>query len=187
MFDGTALCIGSMIPDLDLLLPGYRIFHALESLVILLPLALVFVILFDKIFAPRIAGAANSNQRTVFVRLLCYCGVDAFAVLKSKRFTPRWLVRATYSTVIGILSHFLLDLPTHHWISYLRPFFDGPMPSWFLQSYGFVNTPVFGMVAVTRARVLQWVFSVGFGLVALYGLRYMKKHQLLESGIKLAN
>lgn len=180
MFNSTALCIGSMIPDLDLLLLGYRIFHALERLVILLPLALVFVILFDKILAPLIALAARSNHRNVFARFLRYCGMDAFAVLKSKRFTPRWLISGTYSTIIGILSHFLLDLPTHHWISYLRPFFDGPMPSWFLQSYGYVNIPFFGMFAVTRARVLQWIFSVGFGLVALYCLRYMKKHQLLE-------
>jgi hypothetical protein len=180
LFDCTALCIGSMMPDLDLLLPGYRIFHALESLVILLPLALVFVILFDNVLAPRIAVVARRNHRIVVARFLRYFGMDALAVLQSKRVTLHWLIKATYSVLIGILSHFLLDLPTHHWISYLRPFFDGPMPLWFLQSYGFVNIPVFGMFAVTRARVLQWVFSVGFGLVALYCLRYMKKHRLLE-------
>lgn len=169
-----------MMPDLDLLMPGYRIFHSLGGIVILLPIAMVFVVLFDKILAPWIAFVARSSHTNVGARLLRYCGMDAFHVLKAKRLTPRWLIRAMYSTIIGILSHFLLDLPTHHWMSYLRPFVDGPMPSWFLYSYGSLNIPLYGIVAVTRARVLQWVFSVGFGLVALYCLRYIKQHQLLN-------
>jgi hypothetical protein len=168
-----------MIPDIDLLLPGYRSFHALEGLVILLPLALVFVILFDNKLAPKIATAAQRPHLGIIAQVLNYCGMEAWDMLASKRFTTHWLIRALFSAVIGILSHFTLDLPTHDWISYLRPFFDGPMPSWFLYSYGFVNIPVFGVFAVTRARILQWVFSVGFGVAALYCLRYMKKRQLL--------
>ncbi|MCW4040701.1 MAG: DUF4184 family protein [Candidatus Bathyarchaeota archaeon] len=125
LFDDTALCIGSMMPDLDLLLPGYRVFHAIDSLVILLPLALVFVLLFDNVLAPRIAVVASRNHKSVVGRFPRYFGMDALAVLQSKRVTPHWLIRALYSVFIGILSHFLLDLPTHRWITYLRPFFDG--------------------------------------------------------------
>lgn len=180
LFDDTALCIGSMIPDLDLLLPGYRVFHAIDSLVILLPLALVFVLLFDNVLAPRIAVVASRNHKSVVGRVLQYFGMDALAVLQSKRVTLHWLIRALYSVFIGILSHFLLDLPTHRWITYLRPFFDGPMPDWFLHFYGFVNIPLYGVFAMTRTRVLQWILSVVFGVVTLYCLRYMKTHQLLK-------
>ncbi len=180
LFDDTALCIGSMMPDLDLLLPEYRIFHDLDSLVILLPLALVLVLFFDKVFAPRITIFASRNQSSVVTRLLCYFGMDGLGVLKSKHVTSHWLTQATYSVLIGILSHFLLDLPTHRWITYLRPFFDGPMPDWFLHFYGFVNIPLYGEITVTRTRVLQWILSIVLGVITLYYLRYMKTHQLLD-------
>ena len=168
------------MPDLDLLLPGYRVFHDLDSLVILLPVALVLVLFFDKVLAPRIAVVASRNQSSVVTRFLCYFGMDTLGVLKLKRVTPHWVTQATYSILIGILSHFLLDLPTHRWITYLRPFFDGPMPDWFLHVYGFVNIPLYGMIALTRTRMLQWIFSVVLGLITLYCLRYVKTHQLLN-------
>lgn len=177
-FDGTALCLGSMIPDLDLLLPGYRTFHALESLVILLPLTLVIVILVNTQLAGCIASAAHRPSPKWITQLLRYCGMETWGVLACKRFTARWLVKAIYSTFIGILSHFMLDLPTHDWSSYLRPFFEGPMPSWFLYSYGFIDVPLYGLFAVTRARILWWIFTIGLGVVALYCLRYMKNQQL---------
>lgn len=168
------------MPDLDLLLPGYRVFHALESVVVLLPLALVFIILFDRLFTPCIARVAENRPRNRITQFLQYFGIDSFTILQSKRFTFLWLIRFTYSATVGILSHFLLDLPTHDWISYFRPFFDGPMPSWFTQSIGLVQIPFYGMVMITRARVLWWIFTVGLGIVALYYLRYMKKHQLIN-------
>jgi hypothetical protein len=185
LFDGTALCIGSMMPDLDLVLPGFRAFHALESVVLLLPLALLFVFLFDTQLAPYIALTAQQPRPGRIARLLMYCGMDTWSLLAAKRFSFRWLFRASYSAIIGILSHFLLDLPTHHWITYFRPFFEGPMPAWFLHSLGFVTIPFYGDFSITRARVLQWVFSVGLGLVTLYCLRYMKKQHLLEKWYQL--
>jgi hypothetical protein len=177
-FDGTALCIGSMIPDLDLLLPGNRSFHALESLIVLLPLTYVGVILFNALLAPRLASMAQRPHQGRIGQLLAYFGVETWDVLASKRFTARWFIRATYSAVFGILSHFLLDLPTHDWFSYLRPFIDGPMPPWFLYSYGFVNVPFFGSFAISRARILWWGFTIGLGVTTVCWLRYMKKQHM---------
>ena len=177
-FDGTALCIGSMIPDLDLLVPGKRIFHTLESLIILLPLTYVGVILFNTLLAPRLALIAQRSHQGRIGQILAYCGLETWDVLASKRFTARWFTRATYSAVIGMFSHFLLDLPTHDWFSYLRPFMDSPMPPWFLYSYGFVNVPVIGSFAVTRARILWWGLTIGLGVTTLYCLRYMKKYHM---------
>jgi hypothetical protein len=177
-FDGTALCIGSMIPDLDLLLPGNRSFHALQSLIILLPLTYIGAILFNTLLAPRLAAIAQHSHQGKIGQMLTYCGVEMWNVLASKRFTARWFARATYSAVIGILSHFLLDLPTHDWFPYLRPISDGPMPSWFLYSYGFVNIPFFGSFAISRARILWWGFTIGLGIATVYCLRYMKKQHM---------
>lgn len=177
-FDGTALCIGSMIPDLDLLLPGYRSFHALESLILLIPLTYIVVILFDVVLAPRLASMAQRRHQGMIGDILAYFGLETWEVLASKRFTTRWLIRATYSAGIGIMSHFLLDLPTHDWFSYLRPFVDGPMPPWFLYAYGVINVPLFGSFAVTRARILWWMFTIGLGIMTLYCLRYMNTQHL---------
>lgn len=168
-----------MIPDLDLLLPGNRSFHTLESLIVLLPLTYVVVILFDTLIAPRLASVAQRPHQGIIGQILAYWGLETWDVLASKRFTARWGIRATYSAVIGVLSHFLLDIPTHDWFSYLRPFIDGPMPPWFLYSYGFVNVPLFGLFAVTRARILWWIFTIGLGATTVYCLRYMKKHHML--------
>jgi hypothetical protein len=177
-FDGTALCIGSMIPDLDLLLPGNRSFHTLESLIILIPLSCIIVIPFNTLIAPRLASVAQRPHQGRIGQILTYWGLETWDVLATKRFTARWGICAIYSAVIGILSHFLLDLPTHDWFSYLRPFIDGPMPPWFLYSYGFVNVPLIGSFAVTRARILWWIFTIGLGAMTLCCLRYMKKQHL---------
>ena len=167
-----------MIPDLDLLLPGNRSFHALQSLFILLPITYIGVILFNTLLAPHLAAIAQRPHQGKIGQMLNYCGVETWNVLASKRFTAQWFARATYSAVIGILSHFLLDLPTHDWCSYLRPFLDGPMPSWFRYSYGFVNIPFFGSLAISRARILWWGFTIGLGVATVYCLRYMKKQRM---------
>ena len=173
-----------MIPDIDLLLPGYRTWHAFTSVLILLPLTIVGVIFFDTILAPRLAQAAQQLPQRRVTHLLRYFGLEAWDHLASKRFTPRWLIKAIYSTIIGISTHFLLDLPTHDWFSYLRPFSEGPMPPWFLYTYGVINIPLLGPFTVTRARIVWWIFTVILGIIAVYCLRYMKTHQLLSRWYK---
>jgi hypothetical protein len=80
---------------------------------------------------------------------------------------------------LGILIHFLLDLPTHGEITYLLPFYDAEMPAWFLQGYGSLNLPFYGVVEVTNYNLLWLLFTLVFGVFALYQLRYIKKHKLM--------
>ena len=100
-----------------------------------------------------------------------------------ENFSLRWLVKATYSVLAGILSHFLLDLPTHRWIPYLSPFYDGEMPGWFLHKYGELNLPFYGTLGLTNYNLLWILFSIGFGMLALHSICQIRKNQLLTSGI----
>jgi len=190
-FDGTGLCVGSLAPDLQWFLSLFyagvseRTFHSIGDMVYILPLSLALVILFDKVLLPAASFFANGNCLGVFSRCLAFFGVDEWYVLKKKRFTAGWLVKASYSVVLGILSHFLLDLPTHDQITYLLPFYEAEMPAWFLQEYGRLNLPFYGVVEVTNYNLLWLLFTVVFGVFALHQLRYIKKHKLIAKWYRI--
>jgi hypothetical protein len=184
-FDGTSLCIGSLAPDLQWFLSLFyagvseRTFHSVGGMIYIFPLSLVLVVLFDKVFLPAASFLASNNRLGVFSRCLAFFSVDEWYVLKKKKFNIGWLVKASYSVILGILIHFLLDLPTHAEITYLLPFYDAEMPAWFLQEYGSLNLPFYGVVEVTNYNLLWLLFTLVFGVFALYQLRYIKKHKLM--------
>lgn len=184
-FDGTALCVGSFAPDLAFYvrsLPGE--FHSLGGLVYTVPISLVLVILFDKVLLPLVAFLATRRQLSIISPCLAFLSVDDLHILRKKKISPRWFVKATYSVLIGILTHFLLDLPTHGWFPYLRPFYNGKMPEWFLHEYFKLEIPLFRVVEVTSYNILWFLFSIIFGIIALYSMRYIKKHHLLHRWYK---
>ena len=184
-FDGTSLCVGSLAPDLQWFLSLFyagvteRTFHSIGDMIYIFPLSLVLVVLFDKVLLPATSYFANGNHLGVFSKCLAFFGVDEWYILKRKRFTARWLVKASYSVILGILIHFLLDLPTHSQITYLLPFYDAEMPAWFLQEYIMLSLPFYGVVEVTNYNLLWLLFTVVFGVLGLYQLRYIKKHKLM--------
>ena len=177
-FDGTALCVGSFVPDLSWFGSMFfgsfpdRGFHSIGELVYTVPISILLVVLFDRVLLPLAAFFAKETRLGMISRLLSFFGIDDYHVLSKKRISIKWGVKATYSVLLGIFSHFLLDLPTHSWIPYLRPFYEGEMPEWFLHEYSF-----FGMAKATNFNLLWFIFSVGFGILALYCMRHMKKHR----------
>ncbi len=180
-FDGTALCVGSFAPDLAFYMPSFATeLHSLGGLIFTVPIGLLLVVLLDKALLPMIALLAKKRQFGIFSRLLAYFSFNDLYVLRKKKITSRWFVKATYSVVVGIFTHFLLDLPTHGWIPYLRPFYNGVMPEWFLQEYFKLEVPLYKAVEVTNYNILWFLFSVLFGAIALYCMRYIKKHSLLH-------
>jgi len=187
-FDGTALFVGSFAPDLVWLvsyfyenrIAPYDVFHSVGGLIYVVPIALVLVVLFDKVFFPAVGFLASKKSLGFFSQWFAFFGIDEYHVQKRKRISPRWLIKATYSVLIGVLSHFLLDLPTHGEIPYLRPFYDGEMPTWFLSEYSKMDLPIYGVVEVTNYNLLWLFFSVALGILSLYQLRYIKKHGLLR-------
>ena len=179
-FDGTALFVGSFAPDLAFYIPSLEMqLHSLGGLIYTVPVSLVLVILFSKVLLPIVAVLAANGQLGIISRCLVYFGIDDLHFLRKKKFSFRWFVKATYSVLIGVFSHFLLDLPTHGWIPYLSPFYYGTMPEWFLQEYFKLEIP-FRRIEVTNYNILWFLFSIIFGIVALYCMRYIKKHHLLR-------
>jgi len=184
-FDGTSLCVGSLIPDLQWFIsPFYtgltsRTFHSIGDMVYIVPLSLVLVVLFDKFLSPAASFIASNNRLGLVSKRLKFFGVDEWHVLKNKKLSARWFVRAFYSIILGILTHFLLDLPTHSQMTYLLPFYEAEMPQWFLIEYTKINLPLFVVWEVTNYNLLWFFFTVVFGVLALYQLRYIKKHRLM--------
>jgi hypothetical protein len=184
-FDGTSLCVGSFAPDFEWILSLFNIgvaertFHSVGEMVYIFPVSLVLVVLLDKVLLPSASFFARNNRLGLFSKCLSFFGVDEWHVLKTKKMNTRWLVKASYSFVVGVLSHFLLDLPSHGQISYLEPFYSAEMPTWFLHEYARLELPLFGIEKVTIYNLLWLAFTVVFGVVALYQLRYIKKHKLM--------
>lgn len=184
-FDGTSLCVGSFAPDFEWILSLFNIgvaertFHSVGEMVYIFPVSLVLVVLLDKVLLPSASFFARNNRLGLFSKCLSFFGVDEWHVLKTKKMDARWLVKASYSFVVGVLSHFLLDLPSHGQISYLEPFYSAEMPTWFLHEYARLELPLFGIEKVTIYNLLWLAFTVVFGVVALYQLRYIKKHKLM--------
>jgi hypothetical protein len=184
-FDGTALCVGTFASDLlgvvTIFFGGFtdRAFHSVGELVYTVPISLLLVLFFDKALLPLAALFAGEKRLGVISQTLSFFGVDEYSVLRRKSISLTWLAKATYSVLIGVLSHFLLDLPTHGWIAYLRPFYEGEMPRWFVHEYFKITIPFYNVVKVTNYNILWFAFSVGFGILTLYYMRFMKKHHLL--------
>jgi hypothetical protein len=184
-FDGTSLCVGSFAPDFEWFLSLFNIsvaertFHSVGEMIYIFPVSLVLVLLLDKVLLPLASFFARNNRLGPFSRCLSFFGVDEWHILKTKKMDARWLVKASYSFVVGVLSHFLLDLPSHDQITYLEPFYSAVMPTWFLREYARLELPLFGFEEVTIYNLLWLVFTVVFGIVALYQLRYIKKHKLM--------
>ena len=184
-FDGTALCVGSFAPDLAFFTNSFATqLHSLDGLVYTVPISLILVIFFDTVLLPSLAFLAAKRQLGAISRFLAYFGVDDLDILREKKYSIKWIVKATYSVLIGIFTHFLLDLPTHAWVPYLRPFYNCVMPEWFLQEYFFIEVPLFRSIKVTNYNILWFLSSMLFGIIALYYLRYIKKHHLLQRWYK---
>jgi len=186
-FDGTALCVGSLAPDLAFLfsyvqrshMTPHSIFHTIGGLIYTVPLSILLVILFDKALLPATSTLARSTRFGLLSKCLAFFGVDEYHVLKSKKISLEWFVKATYSVLIGVLSHFLLDLPTHGQIPYLSPFYSGVMPDWFFHEYAKLNIPFYDTINMANWHLLWFFFSVVFAGLALYNMRYIRKNQLL--------
>ena len=172
--DGTALCVGSFAPDLSWFGPTFfgsfpdRGFHSIGELVYTVPISILLVILSDRVLLPLVAFLAKETHLGMISQLLSFFGIDDYHVLRKKRISIKWVVKATYSVLLGIFSHFLLDLPTHGCIPYLRPFYEAEMPEWFLHEYSF-----FGIAEVTNFNLLWFIFSIGFDRSTDFLLRFV--------------
>lgn len=183
-FDGTALCLSTIIPDLNLLIMPFfplthrEITHSLLGVLLwTVPLTILITIIFSKYLGSFFATIAKGN------RVLSYFGVDDWDYLQKKRYDRKFYIVATYSAIIGGLTHLLLDLPSHANIELFFPWIIFQNPDFLLYSiidFGTINVGLSQIDYDFTVYQLIWNIETIVGIViALYLLRYIKKHNLI--------
>jgi len=180
-FDGTALCIGTLIPDLYLLFNAFLPFnfrnftHSLLGLLLLgIPLTIFLTIGFSLHFGPFLAKIAK--KKVFFFKPMRYIGIDKLDNLKNKKIDKKFFIVSIYSALIGGLTHLLFDLPAHENIEF---FFPLVLPSLEILLYILIdfkqteyNFTVYHLIWFTETVVLF--------IISIYYLRKIKKQDLIN-------
>lgn len=187
--DGTALCFGTIVPDLSVILNWllpfnfYGISHSfIGQLVWTLPLTIIAIIIFSKFVSSICAEIAMLKSR--FFKPLRYFGIDQWKYLKNKEFNKKFWLTAIYSALIGGMTHILLDWPSHEYVQLLYPWLVAPSPGFLLYSivdYGTITIGSFLIEANLTVYNLLWsIESIIALVISLYYLRYIKKRDLIR-------
>ncbi|MFX1409750.1 MAG: DUF4184 family protein [Promethearchaeota archaeon] len=187
--DGTALCFGTFVPDLGVILRPFFPFniygfsHSLIGQILwTIPLAILATIIFSRFLGPMCANIA-SKERKLFEPLK-YFGIDQWNYLRNKRFDIIFFIIATYSALIGGFTHVLLDLPSHADVYLFYPWTIWQSPPFLLYpivDFGTISIGSYTIEASIPVYFLLWQLETHIGLlISLYYLRYIKKHNLLR-------
>jgi len=191
-FDGTALCISTFVPDIVVVIDPFfsynlrGITHSLLGLLIYtVPLAVILTILFCTYIGPFFANLAKKNG--ILAKPMKYFGIDEWDYLKEKKYNRRFFVVASYSALIGGLTHLLLDLPAH---ATIELFFPIILQSPDILLYSIID---FGPINIGQMQIernltvyqLIWMIeTVITGVISVYLLRYIKKRNLISKWYK---
>ena len=190
-FDGTALCISTFIPDLDVIIDFFLPFsirgitHSLLGLIMwTIPLTIILTIVFSRYIGPLSAKIVKNKK---IFKPLRYFGIDEWINLKNKTYNHRFFIVAFYSALIGGLTHLLLDLPSHAVIYIFYP--------WIIQSPDFLlytikegSTIYVGQSLIDTSlyvyRLIWLIETIITLFLSLYLLRYIKKYNLIRKWYK---
>jgi hypothetical protein len=142
--------------------------------------------LFSRYIGPL--SAAIAKKDVVIFRPLRYFGLDEWDHLRKKKFNIRFFIIACNSALIGGLTHLLLDLPSHEKIYLFFPWVIIQSPDFLLHSILNHGTYYFGQFQIeanlTVYRLIWSIESLITFTLALYLLRYIKKHDLINEWYK---
>ncbi len=176
--DGTAICLSTFVPDILFFLNYNSTFsirnitHSFLGIFVwTLPVTLILTMLFSRYFGPWIS--VISKKDWPFTKYLKYFGFDKFDRLKLKSFDRSFYVRASYSAIIGGITHLLLDLPSHSTVEFFFPLvvFSSPelllIPIYQFGSYSF------------QVYELIWLLESAVTIpISLYYLRTINKNKI---------
>ena len=182
--DGPSICIGAIVPDLTLWFSDLRkISHSLLGQVIwTLPITLILTFIFSKYLASLLSKIA---QKKGFIpKVMNYFGMDNWSILANKKYDRKVILVIIYSSIIGGLTHLLLDLPSHRAIELFYPWA-------YLRNLDFLWIPLADLGTIS---ILNWhyhvIFMVSdviwivedliFFIISLYLFRIIKKKELLK-------
>ena len=186
--DGTAICIGALVPDLsvipELLFPIYLrdISHSLLGLFIwTAPLTILLTMLFCRYIGPIISNFAKKDG--LLSKPLKFFGVDNLDLLKKKVFNKQFFIVAFYSALIGGLTHLIFDLPSHGFIELFYPLIlRAPDILWIsLIDFGIISIGFLQFNVVIRVySIIYFIEDFILFVLSLYLLRFIKKHDLIS-------
>ncbi len=193
-FDGTALCISTLVPDVNVIFDPFlpftfrNITHSLLGLVLItLPLTLILTMLFCTYIGPFYANLANRNG--ILAKPLKYFGIDQWDNLKKKKYNRRFFIIASYSALIGGLTHLLLDLPAHETIEIFFPIImqSPDILLYSIKDFGTINIGQNQIDAdLTVYQLIWFIETLITAVIAVFLLRYIKKHNLISKWYKEA-
>lgn len=188
-FDGTALCFGTFIPDLNFIfdffypINFYGFTHSLVGQILwTTPLAIVATLIFSRYLGPLFAKIAS--QKSKFYEPLRYFGIDQWKYLIHKKFSRNFWIISAYSALIGGIFHILLDWFSHSNVYILYPWIFGPNFDFLFFSiinYGIITLgPITFEANLTIFTLLWWLESIITAIISLSYLRYIKKNDLIR-------
>ena len=182
--DGTAICIGALVPDMIFSIELRHVSHSLiGQLFWTVPLTIIFSMIFCRYFASILSNIANKEG--FIPKILRYFAIDEWRIVKSKKCDKKFFLVSFYSAFIGGLTHLLLDFPSHPYIELFYPWVI--LPSFqFLQiplvDLGVFTIGIWKFDAVITVSIVIWIVEdILLFISSLYLLRTIKKKDLLRS------
>lgn len=193
IFDGSALMFGTFVPDLSLIIRRlipfnfYSLSHSLLGQILWsIPLGIILTIIFSRYIAPFSAKLAKRTG--IFAKPLRYFGVDQWSYLKNKKFNKRFWIVASYSIMIGGITHVLLDWPSHEFVQLFYPWTIFPNPDFLLYSlvnYGTISFGSYSFEANLTIFNLLWFLETLVTIpIFFFYLRRIKKDNLIKKWYK---
>ena len=161
--DVVAICIGALVPDLTIFIVLRHATHSLLGQIYwTVPLTLLLTMIFNRYIAKFLS---NISKKEGFIpKLFQYFGLDEWGLVKSKKFDKHFFIVASYSALIGGLTHILLDFPSHPYVELFYPWT-------IIRLYEFLW--ISGVIWVVEDLILF--------ITSLYLLRRIKKKDLIRS------
>jgi membrane-bound metal-dependent hydrolase YbcI (DUF457 family) len=179
--DGIAICIGSILPDINLYnnLFSRNFTHSFIGVIMIIaPLAVLLTMVFDRWLASLISRI--SMGKWLIFKPLRFFGLDNLKYLKKKKFDRRFFLISFYSSLLGGITHLLLDLPTHANIALFYP--------WVIITPSLIKNVIVNIGTIT---ILNFQIAIKFSLtrrlwdlflipITLYLMRYIKTQNLVR-------
>lgn len=182
--DGTAICIGALVPDLhEIFWLGIRpLTHSFLGLFTwTAPLTILLTMLFCRYIGPIISNFAKKER--LISKPLQFFGVDSWNILKKKVFNKQFFIVAFYSALIGGLTHLLFDLPAHKNVTLFYPW-TFPVPNFLLTTvidFGTISIGIWQYDVSYRIYNVIWhIENTILFFITLYLLRSIKKRDLIS-------
>lgn len=173
--DATAICIGAFVPDLVLSNELRHVSHSLLGQIYwTVPLTIVLSMIFCRYIASILSNIAK--KKGFIPKIFRYFGLEEWGIVKNKKFNKKFFVVASYSALIGGLTHLLLDFPSHAYIELFYPWA-------IIKSFEFLWIPLvdFGFFSIWVVSVIWIVEDIILFITSLYLLRMIKKKDLISS------